>query len=258
MPIFPYKRRSGLSSAAHSFEVTPREVVFSVLIVGVLYAIGFLVAGAIEKHVAERCLKYRQAVQMKDTGVELAYACKTDVGDAFVEGDFRTVDPVSWDGLAGVHLCIRRDKERYTMHTRTVHYTDSKGRTRTRTEHYWTWDVVASDSRRATRISFCGNVYAVGTFDYDGIGSSRHVQGTGFHTRNVFYYKPKDFRGTVFAELRHGKILGHPYVYAGMNLAKTYEFFTTSHATTIFWTLWLAFTAACVCAFYAHENGWLE
>ena len=255
---FPHVRRYGSSSAFLGPEATPREIVFSVLIVGVLYAVGFHVSSAIEKHVAARQLRYRQAVQIKDSGIELSHACATDVGDAFVEGDFRTVDPVLWDGLAGEHLSIRRDKERYTRHTHTVTYTDSKGKTRTRTEHYWTWDVVSTDTRRATKLTFCGNEYAIGTFGTGGIGGGRHVRNTGWHTRDVFYYQRKDFRGTVFAQLRQGEIQGHPYIYEGKDLAQTYKSFTTSYATTIFWGLWWVFIALCVFGFVMIDNKWLE
>ena len=246
------------SLAFSDFEITPREVVFSVLIVGVLYVIGFLAAGAIEKHVAANQLKYRQAVQIKESGEELTHACSTDVGDAFVEGDFRTVDPVSWDGLAGEHLSIRRDKERYTMHTRTVTYTDGKGKTHTRKEHYWTWDVVSSDTRRATKLTFCGNEYAVGTFDCRGVGGGRHVHNTGWHTRDVFYYQRKDFRGTVFAQLKDGGIQGCPYVHVGKSLEQTYKSYTTSYAATIFWLLWWVCIAASVYGFFVIDNRWLE
>lgn len=245
-----------------SITITPREIIFSIFIVGILYTIGFFIAGAIDKKVSEKNLHYRQAIQIRDSGIELKQASETDVGNAFVEGDFRTVDPVTWDGLEGEHLYIRRDKERYTMHTRTVHYTvtDSKGRshTRTRTEHYWTWDVVGSDSRMARNITLCGNEYPTSTFNYDYIHKDVQKKDTGFRTRDVFYYKPKNFRGVIFAQLKEGTILGRPTIEPNTTIEQFYEVCTTSYMKPIFWILWWIFIAICVCGFVAIENRWLE
>lgn len=196
-------RGYGYSSRGVSeIKVTPREVIFSILIVGILFSIGFLIASGIKKSVDEKNLKYRQAIQIRDSGTELKQACETDVGDAFVEGDFKAVDTVTWEGLEGEHLWIKRDKEKYTMHTRTVTYTVccGKGRTSTRTriETYWTWDVVKTDKKHSKEVSFCGNAYPYETFSYDMVSDSRHVKNTGWNTRDVFYYLPKDFRGSFF------------------------------------------------------------
>ena len=250
------------SPLAFNIEVTPREVIFSIFIIGILYAIGFLIAGHIEKHIAAKNLKYRQAIQIRDNGFEVKHASDTDVGDAFVEGNFYTVDPVSWNGLGGEHLSIKRDKERYTMHTRTVHYTvtDSKGRshTKTRKEHYWTWDVIESARKMASRITFCGNEYGTGTFDFSYIGHSVKKVDTGYHKRDVFYYRPKDFRGVVFAQLKEGGIKGTPPVMANMTIESYYKALTNSHGVGIFWICWWIFIGICVYAFVAIENQWLE
>lgn len=243
-------------------KVTPREVIFSVLIIGILYSIGFLISSAIQKGVDERNLKYRQAIQIKDSGDELRQASETDIGDAFVEGDFKTIDPVTWEGLKGEHLEIRRDKEKYTMHTRTKTYTvtDGKGRphTRTRIVTYWTWDLVKRDSKKAKEISFCGNVYPTDTFSYDYIDSGCHIKDTGYHTRDVFHYLPKDFRGAIYCSLKDNKINGKPEVRRGRTIDSLYKEYTTSHAVTIFWWFWGFLIVCAVVLFVIIDNRWLE
>lgn len=243
-------------------KVTPREVIFSVLIVGVLFSIGFLIAGAIKKHVDERNIVYRQAIQIRDSGAELKQACDTDVGNAFVEGDFNTIDPVTWEGLKGEHLEIRRDKEKYTLHTRTETYTvtDGKGRphTRTRIVTYWTWDLVKRDSKKAKEISFCGNVYPTDTFSYDYIDSGCHIKDTGYHTRDVFHYLPKDFRGAIYCSLKDNKIKGKPEVRRGCTIDSLYKEYTTSYAVTIFWWFWVFLIVCVVVGFVIIDNRWLE
>lgn len=243
-------------------EVTPREVLFSVLIVGVLYTIGFFIAGAIEKHAEEQNLKYRQAVQIKDNGLALAHACNTDVGYAFVEGDFHTVDPVSFEGLEGEHLRIVRDKEEYTRHTRVETYTVPNGRggtsVRTRTVTFWTWDVVSSSRKCATKILCCSNEYPVVTFSFGDIGTIRRVKETGFRTRDVFYYLPKDFRGAFFCKLAERKINGRPLIIQGATIEGLYNAMIKSPGVIVFWCFWWILIAGCVIAFVVIDNKWLE
>ena len=242
--------------------VTPREVIFSFLIVGVLFSIGFLVSSGIKKSVDEKNLKFRQAIQIRDSGTELKQACETDVGNAFVEGEFKAVDTVTWEGLDGEHLWIKRNKEKYTMHTRTVSYivTDSKGRPRTRfrIETYWTWDVVETDKNHSKEVSFCGNTYPYDTFSYDMVSYSRHVKNTGFHTRDVFYYLPKEFRGSFFATLKDGKINSKPTLYQNTTIEELYKSATKSFAVCVFWVLWTMLMIAAVVGFVVLDNKWLE
>lgn len=256
-------RGYGYSSRGVSeIKVTPREVIFSILIVGILFSIGFLIASGIKKSVDEKNLKYRQAIQIRDSGTELKQACETDVGDAFVEGDFKAVDTVTWEGLEGEHLWIKRDKEKYTMHTRTVTYTVccGKGRTSTRTriETYWTWDVVKTDKKHSKEVSFCGNAYPYETFSYDMVSDSRHVKNTGWNTRDVFYYLPKDFRGSFFATLNDGKINSKPTLCQNTTIEELYKKATTSFAVCTFWVLWTMLMIAAVVGFVVLDNKWLE
>lgn len=247
-------------SSEFSPRVTFREAVFSVFIVGVLVFFGFLIANAIEKSVHAKLLKYRQAVQIENNPEEFAYALKTDVGNAFVEGDFKTVDPISMEHLDGEYLFIERDVQKYQRHTRTVHYTDSKGRSRTRTEHYWSWDTVSSHSQIANRIIFSGVEFNAETFNYCTIPRTRTVFKCGWlsNTRYVFYTIPKDFHGTVFGELYGNYIFGKPEVMYNRDMSKTYRYYTTSHAVGIFWTFWIILIIAAVAGFYYIENSWLE
>lgn len=250
--------------SAH-FEDSPRatlrEVLFSVLIVGVMYAIGFLIASRIEKWVDDNTLKYRQAVQIKDDGAALTHASDTDVGYAFVEGDFKALDPVSCEGLEGEYLFLRRDKEEYTKHTRTVTYTVMVGKThvfRTRVKTYWTWDVVKRDSWSASKVEFCGNEYARETFRYTRVPKTRTVVDTGFNKRDVYYHVTNEFRGTVFCDLRDGKVNGEPDVMFGKGIESAYTDMTSSCAVTVFWVMWWILTAGAVVGVCIIDNRWLE
>lgn len=169
------------------FELTLREAIFGVAIAGVLYMLGFFCAGLIEKNVHDEQLKYRQAAQIQVQS-EFAHAMKTDVGLAFVQGHFRTLDPVQYDNLPGKHLMIHACYQKYQMHTRIVHYTTGTGknlRHHTRTEHYWTWDTYKTDTKHAKQVEFCGSKFDQAAFAYGGIYGRGHTANIGYHHRIV-------------------------------------------------------------------------
>ena len=239
---------------------TIREVVFSLFIVGVLVFVGFLIANAIEKSVQANILKYRQAVQIQNNPEQFAYAMKTDVGNALVEGDFKTIDPISMEHLDGEYLFIEKEVQEYRRHTRTVHYTDSKGRSRTRTEHYWRWDTVDSESNIAKKIDFSGKEFHTETFRYDLIHRNETMFKCSWlsNTRYIFYTIPKNFHGTVFGELKENHLYGRPKVLPNTNIAQAYEYYTSSWAGGILWAFWSIWLVAVVIGFYYIENSWLE
>lgn len=241
-------------------KATFREIVFSVFIVGILVFIGFLIASAIDKSVQENLLKYRQAAQIRNNPEQFAYALKTDIGNAFVEGDFKTIDPVSMKHLDGQYLFIEKETQEYRKHTRTVTYTDSEGRSRVRHETYWRWDTIATDSEMATKIEFSGVEFDSDTFSYETIRRQKEVYKCGWlsNTRYIFYTIPKDFHGTVFGELKQGHLFGCPEVLYDKNIVEAYKDYTSSHAVSIFWVCWIAFIIFAVGGFCYIENPWLE
>ena len=60
---------------------------------------------------------------------------RTDIGNAFVYGELKAVDTVSYDEIEGDFSYIKKVKEKYTKHTRIVTKTrtNSKGETETYT-----------------------------------------------------------------------------------------------------------------------------
>lgn len=86
----------------------------------------------------------------------------TNIGNAFVYGDLRAVDAVTFDEIGGKYLYVEKIKEKYTMHTRVVTYTTGSGKTmqtHTRTETYWTWDVIGSEEKESKEVKFCNVVF---------------------------------------------------------------------------------------------------
>lgn len=241
-------------------EITFREVIFSILIIGILLAIGFYGASVVEKDVLDKQLVYRQAAQISDTN-EFAHAMRTDVGMALVEGDFHAIKPVVMNKCKGSWLKIVADYQKYTMHTRVVTYTTGSGKnvqTHTRVETYWTWDTYNVKRACCRDVQFCGSTFATDEFDYGDVRSSHQTVDNGYHHRIVFSCLPKDFHATIASRLFDNSIHDKPLLHYESDLAQTYEYYTTSHAVCIFWICWVVLMILILMVFYRFENEWLE
>ena len=120
-----------------AMEIKPREIAFSVAIVFVMVALGFLLGSKISDHIAETNEEFTTATQITDDQ-QFQYALDTDFGNVIAYGNLVAVQPVSADDLDGEYAQMTKITEQYTMHTRVVTYTDGKGHTHSRTEVYWT------------------------------------------------------------------------------------------------------------------------
>jgi len=246
--------------AVGEWEVTVREAVFSVFIAGVMTFFGFLVSNYVEKAVHDSRLRYLQAAELA-SDEEFGHALRTDVGPAFCEGEFRTLDPVSYEGLAGEHLAVRADWQHYTMHTRVVHYTTGSGknvRHHTRTEHYWTWDTRRVDRRDAKEVEFCGVRFPKGKFSYSSVRPGSSVRRLDSDDRIVFAYWPKEFRAAAFSEFSGGTVSDGTELRPGATAPSLRAEYAESRAVAAFWCGWAWLTVAAVALFAYFDNRWLE
>ena len=241
--------------------VTLREAIFSVTIASVLLFAGFMISARIEHGVNQRNLRYRQAARVS-TPEGFSLAMRTDVGDAFVEGDFMALDTVSHEKLGGEWLWLMADYQRYTRHTRTVTYpvTDSKGHvhTRTRTEVYWTWDTYKVEKRHSKRVSYIGEEFPYEKFDYSWVGRKFKTVDNGFRLRIEFTCLPTRFRASAFTSLSKGTVTNGTGLRQGMSIDKLYEACTKSYAVGLFWTFWIMLIAGAVVGFVVLDNRWIE
>lgn len=241
-------------------EITLREAIFSVTIASVLFFIGFLISTKIEHGVNQRNLKYRQAVQIS-TPSEFSQGMKTDIGHAFVQGRWEALSPVSHPKLEGEWGKIHANHQEYRMHTRVETYTtyDSKGHahTHTRIVHYWTWDTYKTTSTNSPTVKYIGSEFPFQKFNYTAINREWKTVGNGFRKRIVFTMIPTNFQAAAFTTLKDGTLTPGTTLW-NTTIQKLYEDFTTSHAVTIFWTLWVMIMVAIVIGFVCIENSWIE
>lgn len=246
----------------NDWSLTLREAIFSVLIAGIMTAVGFLISSSIANHVHNSQLKYKQALQIDKSLEQFAWALKTDVGHAFVEGRLEVLDPVEHKDLDGKWSIIEAAHQMYQRHTRVVHYTthDSKGRARvrTRTETYWSWDTVSCDHLKSKKAKFLGVDFELSRFEIIGIHWTRKTVKTGINRRTVFNAAPTSMNGTAFTKLESRNISHGTSFWVGQHIKECFKNCTESCLVEVFWVFWIMFTVVVIAAFFIIDNKWLE
>ena len=240
-----------------NWELTLRELIFSFFLLGVLFTIGFFLSGIFEKAAEDKVLKYRQAAQITSPS-EFRHAMDTDVGITFVSGEFEALDPVEHSKLPGKHFLIVADYEKYTMHTRVEHYTDSKGRSHSRIRHYWTWDSYKVEREKSPVVRFCGQNFPVETFSYGAARRNRKTVDNGYNKRISFSYIPVKFDASIVGDLSQKNVNGKPEIYRDVSMEALYKDMTTTHATVWFWSIYSPVAVLLLVLFVVAENRWLE
>lgn len=199
-------------------------------------------------------------LQIDNNSEMFSYGMRTDIGNAFVHGDLKAVDTVTYPEIGGAYMYVEKIKEKYTMHTRTVTYTTGSGKTRqthTRTETYWTWDRVGSEDIKCKEISFCGVVFDSNKIelpDDDYIDTIK----TSSHIRYKYYGIGTEYTGTIYTVLTDNTISNNTPFYNGLNIDETIDHLESSVELVIFWVVWIIVIIAVVIGFYYLDNKWLE
>lgn len=233
------------------FEITKREILASISIVAVLLFLGVLISGKISEYQMDKNEVYNKAVKIESTDL-FQYGMDTNVGNAFVYGDLKAVDTVTYPEIGGEYMYVEKVKEKYTMHTKRV-----KQGKRWVTRTYWTWDRVGSEDIKCKEISFCGIAFKSSKFDIphtdyiDTIKESSHI-------RYKYYGTGTKFTGTIFTELKDKTISDHTNFYNEMNIKETVDCLESGFGKIIFWIVWIIIIIGCVFGFCYMDNRWLE
>lgn len=244
----------------HNFKITKREVLVSIIIVSIMLLIGIIIHGSINDRLMLKHQKYNTAIQIENDSDLFAYGMKTNIGNAFVYGDLKAVDTVTYPEIDGEYLYVEKVKERYTMHTRTVTKTrtvNGKTQSYTTTETYWTWDRVGSEDKKCKEISFCGVVFDSNKID---LPSSKHIDTIkeSRHIRYKYYGTETEFTGTIFTELKDNTISDNTTFYTNDTIEEVMKGFKSNWQLVLFWIGWVLLTGGCVFGFYYIDNRWLE
>jgi hypothetical protein len=254
--MYRYRRR-GFDFG--DFEITKREIIVSISIIAVMSLIGVLISGKISENQMDKNEIYNKAIKVESTDM-FQYGMNTNVGNAFVYGDLKAVDTVTYPEIGGEYMYVEKVKEKYTMHTRTVTKTrtvNGKTETYTETETYWSWDRVDSENKKCKEISFCGITFNSSKIN---IPSDNYIDTIkeSSHIRYKYYGTGTKFTGTIFTDLRDKTISDNTNFYNNMNIEETVEYKQSSGGEIIFWIFWIMLIGACVFGFYYIDNRWLE
>ena len=233
------------------FEITKREILASVSIIAVMFLIGVLISGKISEHQMDKNEVYNKAVKIESTDL-FQYGMDTNIGNAFVYGDLKAVDTVTYPEIGGEYMYVEKVKEKYTMHTKRV-----KQGKRWVTRTYWTWDRVGSEDIKCKEISFCGITFKSSKFDIPDTDYINTIQESS-HIRYKYYGTGTKFTGTIFTDLRDKTISDNTNFYNDMSINDTVDRLESGGGEIIFWVLWVILIVVCVFGFYYLDNKWLE
>lgn len=242
------------------WSITLREALFSLLMIGVLVLIGFLVSNAIDESENNKVLRYRQAVALC-SDEEFQHAISTDVGDVFASGILSARSPITNEHIKGEgFLRVGVLHQEHRMHTQ--HYTtvDNKGKVHHHVRHYWSWDTMSSDEHHSPEVEYCGVVFPYDKFSYSLVGEDMETFGTGFNRRDVVYTMKPRFNATIFCTMDKGTIAGGYRIVLneGVGIEEYRERLCSRHGVMIFWIMWSIFSIFVVVMFLYAENTWLE
>ncbi len=240
-------------------EITKREIIISIAITAVMLMIGFFISEKITDHQNDKNAEYQKAVHIESSEL-FQYGMDTNIGNAFVYGDLEAVDKVTFDEIGGEYMNVERIKEKYTQHIRVVTYTTGSGKNRqthTRTETYWTWDMVESEGKKSEEVRFCGIIFPVSKVEIPN-PEFIDMRKESSHIRYKYYGTPAKHTGTIYTRLSEGTISDSSVFFEDYTIDQALDSSITEVWNIGFWIAWVIVICACIWVFCYLDNYWLE
>lgn len=241
------------------FEITFREILASISIIAVMLLIGFVISGKISQSNVDRNEKYNKAIKIDNDKGMFQYGMETNVGNAFVHGELKAVDTVTFPEIGGKYMYVKKVEEHYNMHTETYTTTDSKGHTQTHTRIYWSWDYAGKESKECKNVKFCDVKFASSKLKHPSASYIKMIKESS-NVRFKYYGTGTKYNGTIFAELKDKTIPDNTRFFMNTNIEETMDILVSNGAfwQILFWIFWIILTGAAVFGFYYLDNEWLE
>lgn len=242
-----------------NFTVSKREILVCISITIILIAIGFFINNCIENFINEKNEKYFKALKIENNDDMFDYAIKTNTGYTFVQGKVEGIEPVQKD-INGKYFYIKKVKEKYTQHTRTVAHTRTvNGRIQTyyTTETYWSWDYVGHEEYHVNKFKFSGKEFNYGDINFN---NSRHKETIkeSSHIRYVYYVIDNEFDGTLFTKITDNKMTENNFYYRTIkDIIKNKEK-EMNTSTIVFWLIWIFIICGIDFGYVYFDNNYLE
>ena len=242
-----------------TFEITARELLFSVIIVLAMLSLGFFVGEKISSWADEKNQEYEQAAKIDGDKELFGYGMRTDIGNAFVAGALKAVDPVSLPDIDGEYSFIRKTREKYTKHKKIVTDYDEDGEVKGyHTEIYYTWDEVGREDYACSKIAFLGNEFEYGKIPFPEVTYLTTIKESS-DVRYLYYVCNTEYQGTIYAKLAD-KTISNAKFMEGKGVEDAVEYMCNSSEIEIilFWIIWVTLTGVAVYGFCYLDNRWVE
>lgn len=269
-------------------EITKREIMVSVIIFFVLLGLGFLIHNLIIENYILEVEKYNKALKI-DNNVELfKYSIDTEVGNILVYGKFIVDSGISFDELKNDYTYLRKETEEYRRHSRQVCETDSKGNEHCRTEYYYSWDIINTETKSVKKVMFLEKKYDYSLFnnypEYRLDIASNVVDSKKSYVKNnylykdknglfgasvgdiryYYYYTPKNFMGTIFIKTKNKTIFNVndsgsiPINSNDLNTTIENKKNQETIINIVFWIIWITLTGLAIYGYVYLDNDYLE
>ena len=237
-------------------EITKREILASIAIGLLMLALGCAIAYGMKSSKMESDRMVQTAVRIDGDTELFEYGMRTSVGRALIYGDLTAVRPVSAESVPGEYMRVTKVTERYTRHTRTKTERTSDGKTRTKTEVYYSWDEIKRASWHCDEVTLLGHVFPYGVIP---IPMERYI-GTvsaGMSLRYVYYASDASYTGTAYGVL-HDDTMTCDGFYANKTIEEAEGYLTSDAPVIAFMIGWFILMSAVIIIFVRKDNNWLE
>lgn len=248
-------------------EITPREILFSIVIFCIMMIIGFRISEAIKRSDAAENRKYYSAQRITDSE-QFEYGMKTNVGNAFVYGPLEAVDTVTYPEIGGAYTYISKSEVRHRRHETTETEKDKDGNEHTVTVVSYSWDTVSTESLQSKEIKFMNHIFSYKKIPYY---NSKYIDTiydgfvydfySGERVRVRYEYSGTQISeviGTIYTELKDNTISDSSTFYNNSDIDQTLKIVTSHIGLFVFWFFWIIITFALIYGFYMLPNDWLE
>lgn len=227
--------------------IKKREIIASIIFISIYLICGLYLSDYINNKEIDENSVYNKAIKI-DSKDLFEYGMSTNVGNAFVYGNLLAIDTVSYPEVNGEYMYIERVTEEYTSHIRTVNG---------KTQIYYTWDEIDTDSKRCNKILFCDNEFDSSKILFT---STSYISkyNVSNDTRYKFYGVGLEYTGTVFTYLGDNTISDNSLFVNGKTAEEACEYLCSRSLVLIFWIFWIILGIGCVYGFYTFENEWLD
>ena len=247
-----------ISLYVFGIEIKRSEVAVSLIFILLAGALGFLLHGFIKEQILLEAQVYNRAFKAQNVE-QFRYGAKTSIGNALMSGVLSAKEPVSTEHANGQYMSLEVVKQHYTMHTRIVTTSSGKGRVRTYTQIYYTWDDVGREVKQAKAFSFYDFTSSVAN-----LRASNDYITTDTHgdDRWQVHGLPLSFNATLLINLRDDSIWPIENrgieVYRDQTVGQVVETKNSEAGAIIFDIVYILVIVIAVVAFVAAPNDWLD